>query len=207
MLIGYARTSTADQTAGLAAQERDLRGAGAERLFMEQVSSVADRPKLAEALDYVREGDVLLASKPDRLARSTRDLLDIVERLEAKRVGLVILSMGGEKVDTRTPTGRLMVTLLGAIAEFERRLMLDRQREGIAAAKAEGKYKGRAPTAHRQCAEVHRLAGEGMGPTEIARRMGIGRSSVYRILGDRQLGHAMVGNAATAPPRRGAPSP
>ena len=185
MIVGYARTSTIEQDAGLEAQQRDLRAAGAEKVFVEQVSSVAARrPQLEAALDFVRDGDTLVATKPDRIGRSTEDLLAIVRRLEGKGVGLVVLSMGGQRVDTRTATGKLMLTMLAAVATFERDLMLERQREGIAKAKAEGKYKGRAPTARRQAAEVSRLKAAGVGPVDIARQLGIGRASVYRILAD-----------------------
>ncbi len=183
-VIGYARTSTIEQEAGLAAQERDLRAAGCARVFSEQVSSVATvRPQLAAALDYLRPGDVLVVTKPDRLARSTSDLLGIVETLKGRGVGLRILSMGGGELDTRSPTGLLMVTMLGAIAAFERELMLERQREGIRRAAEEGKYKGRAPTARAKAKQVAELVAEGVGPSEIARRLGIGRASVYRIIG------------------------
>lgn len=184
MLVGYARTSTVEQEAGLAAQERDLRAAGCEKVFAERVSSVAKRERLEAALDFVREGDALVVAKPDRLARSTADLLAIVERLQSKSVSLIVLSMGGQTVDTRTATGKLMLTMLGAIAAFERDLMLERQREGIAKAKAEGKYKGRAPTARRQAEEARKLRAEGVKPLEIAKRLGISRASVYRVLGD-----------------------
>jgi DNA invertase Pin-like site-specific DNA recombinase len=126
--------------------------------------------------------------KPDRLARSTGDLLTLVGRLEAKGVALRVLSMGGNEVDTRTATGKLMLTMLGAIAAFERDLMLERQREGIAKAKGDGKYKGRAPTARRKAAEVHRLKAEGVKPATIAERLGIGRASVYRVLRGDGLG-------------------
>lgn len=183
-MVGYARTSTVEQTAGLEAQERDLKAAGTERLFSERVSSVAKRDALEAALDFVRENDTLLVSKPDRLARSTADLLGIIDRLERKGVGLVVLSMGGQRVDTRTPTGKLMLTMLGAIAAFERDLMLERQREGIAKAKADGRYQGRQPTARRQAETVLAMKAEGVKPAEIAKRLGIGRASVYRILGD-----------------------
>jgi DNA invertase Pin-like site-specific DNA recombinase len=178
--IGYARTSTAEQEAGLEAQERDLCAAGCGRVFSERVSSVARRAQLDAALEYVREGDTLVVCKPDRLARSVADMLAIVARLEAKRVALRVLSMGGSEVDTRTPTGRLMLTMLGAVAEFERTLMLERQREGIAKAKAEGKYQGRKPTARAKAAEVLALKAQGVRPAEIARRLSIGRASVYR---------------------------
>jgi DNA invertase Pin-like site-specific DNA recombinase len=180
MIIGYARTSTLEQVAGIEAQLRDLTAAGAERIFQEQVSSVAARQQLDAALDFVREGDVFTVTKLDRLARSVQHLLQIVERLTAKGVTLRILA-GGEMMDTATATGKMMLTVLGAIAEFERAMMLERQREGIAKAKAEGKYRGRAPTARAKADDVLRLAAEGVGAAEIARRLGIHRASVYRV--------------------------
>jgi DNA invertase Pin-like site-specific DNA recombinase len=184
MLCGYGRTSTLTQQAGFEAQERDLRAAGCEKLFMEQVSSVAKRDQLEAALDFVRTGDVLVATKLDRLARSVADLLAIVARLEAKGVALRVLSMGGQTVDTGTATGKLTLTMLGAVAEFERSLMLERQREGIAKAKGEGKYKGRKPTAQNQAADVLKLKAEGKGATEIAKELNMARASVYRVLRD-----------------------
>ena len=190
MLVGYARTSTTDQAAGLEAQERDLRSAGCEKIFQEQVSSVAPRAQLKAALDFVRQGDVLLVSKPDRLARSTADLLKIVQDLQRRDVGLIVLSMGDQQLDTRSPTGKLMLTMLGAVAEFERSLMLERQREGIAKAVKDDKdrkphdrkYKGRKPTARNQAADVAALKAVGVTPTEIAKRLGMSRMSVYRCL-------------------------
>src|SRR3954451_14114024 len=116
MHIGYARTSTAEQEAGLEAQERDLRAAGCEKVFAERVSSVARRERLEAALDYVREGAMLIVTRPDRLARSRADLFAIVARLEAKSVGLTIWSMGGQRIDTANATGKLMLTLLAAVA-------------------------------------------------------------------------------------------
>ena len=148
MIVGYARTSTIDQAAGLTAQERDLKAAGAERIFGEQVSSTAKRAKLAECLAFLCEGDVLTVTKPDRLARSTAELLSIEADLSKRGVGLVVLSMGGERLDTRNPTSKLMLTILAGVATWEREIMLERQREGIAKAKAAGKYKGR-PGQHR----------------------------------------------------------
>ena len=188
MNIGYARTSTTEQQAGLDAQLRDLAAAGVDRTFSEQVSSVAQRDQLGAAMDFAREGDTLIVTKPDRLARSTADLLGIVGRLEAKGVGLVVLSMGGQRVDTRTATGKLMLTMLAAVAAFERDLMLERQREGIAKAKGEGRYLGRAPTARRQSDDVLAMLADGVKPTEVAKRMGIGRASVYRIIADAKPG-------------------
>ncbi|MFC4169556.1 recombinase family protein [Teichococcus aestuarii] len=185
MLIGYARTSTAEQEAGLDAQERDLRAAGCEKIYAERVSSVAaDRARLAEALRFVRSGDVLVVTKPDRLARSTADLLSIVTDLEKRGVALLVLSMGGQPVDTRGATGKLLLTMLAAIAAFERDLVLERQREGISAAKAAGKYKGRAPTARAKASEVLALHAQGVAVAEIARRLNIGTASAFRILRD-----------------------
>ena len=182
MLIGYARTSTTDQKAGLAAQERDLALAGCEKRFIEEVSSVdiVARGQLEAAIEFAREGDTLVVSKLDRLARSVIHLLQIVERLEAKGVTLRFLD---QSMDTATPNGRLSLSMLGAIAQFEREIMLERQREGIAKAKADGKYKGRQPTALAKADDVKRLVREeGLSAIEAAKRLGIGRSSVYRIL-------------------------
>ena len=179
MLVGYGRTSTTTQEAGLEAQERDLKAAGVEKLFTERVSSVADRFELEAALDYVRGGDVLVVTKLDRLARSIRDLCAIVDRLEAKGVSLRILGMG---LDTATANGRLMLNVLGSVAQFEREVMLERQREGIAKAKSEGKFKGRAPTARMKAVEVRAMAKAGMTRKAIAGKLGMSERSVYRVL-------------------------
>jgi DNA invertase Pin-like site-specific DNA recombinase len=179
MQIGYARSSTIDQEAGYQAQIKTLTAAGCDKIFQEQVSSVAHREQLEAALDYAREGDALVVTKLDRLARSVAHLVAIGERLDAKGVSLKVLE---QSIDTSTPTGRLMFNMLGAIAQFERELMLERQREGVAKAKAEGKYKGRAPTARAKASEVRRLHSESIGGTEIAKRLRISRASVYRLL-------------------------
>jgi len=183
MLIGYARTSTAEQTAGLAAQERDLRAAGAEKVFAEQVSSVAPRAALRACLEFVREGDVVICAKPDRLAQSTAELLTIEADLTKRGIGLVILSMGGERLDTRNPTSKLMLTILAGVATWEREIMLERQREGIAKAKTEGKYKGRKPTVAVQVETIRTMHATGVKPAHIVHRLGVARSSVYRMLG------------------------
>ncbi|WP_170359699.1 recombinase family protein [Ruegeria arenilitoris] len=181
MLVGYARTSTLDQTAGLCAQLRELEKAGCEKVFTEQVSSVdvRAREKLTEALNFIREGDHLIVTKLDRLARSMAHLMEIRSQLDAVGAHLTIL---GLSLDTSTAQGKLMLNLLGSVAEFEREIMLERQREGIAKAKAAGKYKGRKPTALAKSDEVLALAGEGVGATKIAQNLGISRASVYRIL-------------------------
>lgn len=183
-LVGYARTSTVEQEAGLDAQVRDLKAAGCVKVYSEQTSSIGDRPQLDACLGYVREGDVLVVTKPDRLARSTEDLLAIERRLRERGVGLVVISMGGTSFDTRSPTGKLMLTILAGVATWEREIMLERQREGIAKARAEGKYRGRAPTARAKSAEVIALDARGLKRDQIARATGISVPSVYRILAD-----------------------
>ncbi len=141
-------------------------------------------------LDFVRDGDQVVVTKPCRLARSTTDLLRLVEQFRAKGVRLRILSLGGAEFDTDAPTGRLLITMLAAISEFEVSLMRERQREGVQAAKAAGKYKGRAPTARRQADAARALRAEGVKPPEIARRLGVSRSSVYALLASDQAPRA-----------------
>lgn len=187
MLIGYARTSTTEQEAGLEAQLRDLKLAGCEQVFSEQISSVAPRAQLDAALTFARKGDTLIVTKLDRLARSVGKAWEVVERLEAKGVGLRILSLGGDTVDTRSATGKLILTIFAGFAQFEREMMLERQREGIAKAKGEGRYKGRKPTARAKSGDARALAAEGKTVTEIAKALGIGRASVYRALEDGAL--------------------
>jgi DNA invertase Pin-like site-specific DNA recombinase len=129
----------------------------------------------------VREDDVLVVTKLDRLARSVADLCAIVEKIERKGASLRILAMN---LDTATPTGRLMVNVIGSVAQFEREMMLERQREGVQRAKREGKYKGRAPTARAKASEIIRLASGGMKRDAIAKRLGVGVASVYRVLAE-----------------------
>lgn len=179
MLIGYARTSTLDQEAGFDAQLRELKAHGCEKLFKEQVSSIAPRKQLEAALEFAREGDALVVTKLDRLARSVVHLGRIIEALEAKGVALRILNLG---VDTATPTGKLMLNVLGGVAQFEREMMLERQREGIAKAKAEGAYKGRKPTVRARAEEIRALSGQGLSMGAIATQLGIGKGSVHRVL-------------------------
>src|SRR5262245_3459421 len=170
MKIGYARTSTVEQIAGLEAQERELEAARIEKVFSERVSSIARREQLEAALDFWRKGDVLVVTKLDRLARSITDLVGITARLKAKSVELQVLAMN---LDTSTPTGKLMLNLMGSFAEFEREIMLERQREGVAKAKAEGKYRGRVPTAQRKAPEVVQLRTQGVGPEQRGGERGI----------------------------------
>jgi DNA invertase Pin-like site-specific DNA recombinase len=179
MLVGYARTSTIEQEAGFEAQIRDLKTHGCKRVFQEQTSSVGPRQALEAALEFLRDGDTLVVTKLDRLARSVIHLGEIVEGLRAKGVALRILDLG---IDTSSATGELVVNVMASIAQFERKMMLERQREGIARAKADGKYKGRKPTARAKADEVKALSAQGVSLSEIARRLGIGKASVHRAL-------------------------
>jgi DNA invertase Pin-like site-specific DNA recombinase len=165
----------------IAPQVRDLTAAGCERTFQEKVSSVAKRDQLDACLGFLREGDALVVTKPDRLARSTAELLTIEADLSKRGVGLVVLSTGGERLDTRNPTSKLMLTILAGVATWERDIMLERQREGIAKAKDAGVYKGRPATI--DAAKVKALHAPGKKPAHIAKELKMARSSVYRLLG------------------------
>ena len=179
-LVGYARTSTSDQVAGLEDQIDELNKAGCTRIFSEHISAVErKRPELEAALDWLRSGDTFMVTKPDRLARSVADLLAIIDRLKVNGVTVRILSM---HIDTSTPTSMLSLSILAAVSQWEREIMLERQRAGIAKAKAEGKYRGRAPTARSKAPEVLRLKAEGRTVAQIAESVQISRASVYRAL-------------------------
>jgi DNA invertase Pin-like site-specific DNA recombinase len=153
-----------------------------EKVFSEPVSSVARQGTLEPALVDYREGDVLVVTKLDRLARSMANLVAIISRLKARGVALNILAT---QLDTTTPTGKLMLNLMGSFAEFEREIMLERQREGVAKAKAEGKYKGRVPTAQRRASEVVQLRGQGVKAEEIdelgPRRLDVGQDEIESL--------------------------
>ncbi|MFX4219704.1 MAG: recombinase family protein [Thalassobaculum sp.] len=177
MKVGYARVSTVDQE--LDGQIDALTGAGCERVFSEKVSgtSTSGRDKLQEAIDFVREGDALVVTRVDRLARSIGDLQQIVGTLRAKKVDLQATE---QPVDTSTAAGKCFLDMLGVFAEFETNLRRERQTEGIERAKARGVYKGRKPSIDAD--RVKELHGQGMGATAIAKKLGIGRASVYRVL-------------------------
>ena len=182
MLIGIARTSTLEQKEGLEAQLRELEAYGCEKIYQEQVSSVAEREQLNAALSSLRSGDKLVVTKLDRLARSVKHLGEIVETINKADASLVILDMGGTAIDTSNPTGKLILNVMSSVAQFEREMMLERQREGIAKAKAEGKYKGRKPTARAKTEMVLLAKKQGLSPTQIMRDLGISKTSYYRIL-------------------------
>ncbi|MBW6528197.1 recombinase family protein [Sphingomonas sp. RHCKR7] len=179
MLVGYARVSSVGQS--LDVQLDLLAKAGCEKVFSEKRSgrSTTDRQALADCIDFVREGDVLVVTRLDRLARSVVDLFTILERLDAKKIGFRCLQQSG--VDTDSSTGRLMLAILGAVAAFEADIRKERQADGIAKAKAAGVYKGRKPSV--DVARVRELHEAGKRAAEIARELGIGRASVYRAIG------------------------
>jgi DNA invertase Pin-like site-specific DNA recombinase len=179
MKYGYARVSTLDQD--LTIQTAALKDAGCEQIRTEKVSGTSrqGRTELATLLEFIREGDSLVVTRVDRLARSIGDLQDIVQTLREKGATLQATS---QPIDTSTAAGKAFLDMLGVFAEFETNLRKERQLEGIAKKKAAGGYKGRKPSI--DPAAVRTLKAEGVGPSEIAKRLGIGRASVYRLLAE-----------------------
>ena len=180
MKVGYIRVSTEEQNTER--QEALMRELGAEKVFMEKATGKTrkDRTQLEAMLQYVREGDVVVAESISRIARNTKDLLDIVERLEYK--GVDFLSKK-EAIDTKTPSGKFMLTVFGAIAQLEREYILDRQREGIEIARQKGKYKGRKPLAidGDRFTEVYgRWKSGRIKGVEAMRELGLKPSTFYR---------------------------
>ena len=176
---GYARVSTIDQD--LTVQRQALRAAGCSVVRAEKASGSRrdGRTELQVLLDFVQPGDTLVVTRIDRLARSLKDLQDIVHELKGRGVTLRATE---QPVDTGTAVGKAFFDMLGVFAEFETNLRRERQLEGIALAKTRGVYRGRKPSI--DVTEVRRLRNQdGLGPTAIARRLGIGRASVYRALG------------------------
>lgn len=176
-VIGYARVSSIGQS--LDVQEAALREAGCTRTFAEKKSGrrASDREQLGLALDYVREGDTLVVTRLDRLARSVIDLHQIIAKLAEKGVAFRVLQQSG--IDTSTSTGKLLLTMLGAVAEFEADIRAERQRDGIEAARARGVYKGRPASIDPAVIRAALAAGE--APSALAVRLNIARSTVYRL--------------------------
>lgn len=179
-VVGYARVSSTSQS--LDVQREQLVAAGCEKIFEEKVSgaSVEGRDELSRALDYVREGDVFVVARLDRLARSMVDLRRIVDGLTAKGVGFRVLQQGA--IDTTRSDGRLLLNILASFAEFELDIRKERQADGIAKAKEKGVYRGRKRSIDR--AMIDSLTKDGLGPSAIAKRLGIGRASVYRLMAE-----------------------
>jgi DNA invertase Pin-like site-specific DNA recombinase len=175
--VGYARASSADQDVSI--QVATLKAAGCDPIRSEKRSgtSTEGRTELQTVLAFLRRGDTLTVTKIDRLARSIADLSTIVRELDSKGVALKATD---QPIDTSTAAGKAFLGMLGVLAEFETNIRKERQLEGIAAAKAKGVYKGR--PASIEAADVARLKAEGLGATEIAKRLKIGRASVYRVL-------------------------
>ena len=179
MNLAYVRVSTVEQN-----EERQieaLKKFNIEKWFTEKVSGKnMDRPKLQEMLDFCREGDTIYIHDFSRLARSTKDLLDIVERLKEKGVHLV---SNKENIDSSTPQGKLMLTMIAAIYEFERENMLERQREGIAIAKREGKFKGRKPLELDDFDKYYKLyVSRQITKSEMARKLNISRPTLDKMI-------------------------
>lgn len=178
--IAYIRVSTAEQNE--ARQVEALRKHNIDKFFTEKVSAKdTNRPQLLTMLDYVREGDCVFVKDFSRLARSTKDLLEIVDTLESKKVKLISLK---ESLDTSTSTGKLMLTMIAAIYQFERENLLERQKEGIEIAKSEGKFKGRKPIAPPEnFAEVYALwKTRDITAKEAMRRLGLKPNTFYKFV-------------------------
>lgn len=179
-IFGYARVSTDGQT--LDAQRDALRKAGAEKVFQETASGAkADRRELARAIKALNAGDVLLVTRLDRLARSTRDLLNILDSIAKSGAGF--RSISDAWADTTTPHGRLMLTILGGLAEFERELIRARTSEGRTRAKARGQHMGRPPalSPHQRREALAELAAESCTQADLARRYGVSISTISRL--------------------------
>jgi len=175
-ILGYARVSTDDQD--LDGQKQRLATLGALRVFEDVVSGKTfDRPGLKELLDYIRPGDTLAVVRLDRLGRSLRELLDVVETLKKRGVALLSLE---ERIDTSSAAGELVFHVFGAIAQFERRLIAERTRDGMSAARAKGRKPGRPTLNQEKLTAAMLLVKNGMTPTQAARQTGLGRSTVYR---------------------------
>lgn len=176
MIVGYARVNTTGQS--LAVQQDELESHGCERIFEDKATSTnRDRPGLTEMLGFVRERDIIMVSRVDRFARSLSDLFQMLDLLNDKGVAFQCLH---QSIDTGTSTGKPTLAILGAVAEFENDLRRERQRDGIAKAKAGGIYKGRKPSIDVE--QIAMLREAGMGPSAIAKQLGINRQSVYRLL-------------------------
>ena len=177
MKIGYVRASTTDQNT--ARQEVLMEELGVDQVYIDRISGKnTDRPELKRMMTFVREGDMVIVESISRFARNTRDLLDLVEQLTRKRVEFVSKK---EAIDTTTPSGKFMLTVFGAVAELEREYILQRQREGIAIAKARGIYKGRKPIERPEFRQVVALWRKGnITAVEAMRRLDMKPSTFYR---------------------------
>lgn len=182
MLIGYARVSTTEQNVAL--QLDALQSAGVERTFVDEgiSGSVSSRPELDRCLEVLRSGDTLVVWRLDRLARSLRHLLELVESLSNRGVHLRSLT---ESIDTSSASGRLILSVFGALAEFERSLIIERTQAGLQAARSRGARIGRpAAMSAGQVEQAKTLVEAGHRVGDVARTLGVGRSTLYRVLGE-----------------------
>lgn len=190
MKIGYVRVSTIDQNT--ARQEVLMQELGVEKVYIDRMSGKSkDRPALDEMITFVREGDTVIVESISRFARNTKDLLNLVEKLTEKKVEFVSKK---EAIDTTTPTGKFMLTVFGAMAQLEREQILQRQAEGIAIAKEEGKYKGRKPIEIDEAAftEQYRAwKNEETSPKFAAKKLGISRATFYRRVEEYEKKHGI----------------
>ena len=184
MIIGYIRTSTRDQKASLAEQERKLKQAGAERVYIEERSggSIVKRQELQKLLSTLRSGDQVISTKLDRLSRSLSDFLKIHEEIESRGASL---SFTDQQIETDTPAGRLMLNMLGAFAEFERGMIRERVQSGVDRARREGKQLGRPRvdlSKHDKAQALATLVEQGSSITHAARTLGVSRMTAHRWL-------------------------
>lgn len=176
---GYARVSTLDQDTTI--QVDALKKVGCHRIWEEKASGTTrqNREELDNLLGFLLEGDTLVVTRIDRLARSLKDLQDIIHDLKKRKVHFQATE---QPIDTSTAAGKAFLDMLGVFAEFETNLRKERQLEGIAKAKAAGKYKGKAPLSDKKRSEVIRLFKDGMKQVDIIKQAGVGRTSVHKIL-------------------------
>lgn len=180
MKVAYIRVSTVEQNT--ARQEEMMKKLGMDKIYMEKVSGKnTNRPQLKAMLDYLREGDTLIVESYSRLARNTQDLLKIVDELEKKGVAFISLK---ENIDTNTPQGKLMLTIFGGLAQFERECTLQRQKEGIEIAKEQGKYKGRKPLSKPSnwASVIERMNKGEITKVEARKELGLTHATFYRLL-------------------------
>lgn len=192
MKFGYARVSTAHQQNSREAQVRMLTEAGCEEVFTDEASgkTTEGRDGLKRLLMKLRKGDEVYAVRLDRLGRSTRDVLDVAEEIKQAGASLKVGDLG---LDTSTTTGEFMLTIIAAVAQMERRVMLERQAVGIEAAKAEGKYQGRKRKVREQAQKIIRQSEEGLSKREIAEKLGCSIRAVFSVLADAKAGGSANG--------------